>query len=52
MTSPPASASTQATTLTQSREAGDVIPNTRSDGLVAKQDGPVAKPWAHFVAGG
>jgi len=39
--------------LTQSRETGDVLPDTGSDGTpITKPDAPVAKPWAHFVAGG
>ena len=46
-----------------SRREGNLIPHPRQTGQVAPetlsgvasavtQDGPVAKPWAHFVAGG
>lgn len=65
MTIPPAlgkfaSAQTQGPTagsneafLTQSREIGDVIPSTQLRGTTkTQQEGHVAKPWAHFVAGG
>lgn len=39
--------------LTQSRENGDVIPSTQLRGTtITKQEGRLAKPWAHFVAGG
>ncbi len=39
--------------LTQSRETGDVVPsNGPNDTSIAKQEASVAKPWAHFVAGG
>ena len=38
---------------TQSQENGDVIPSTQlRDTTVTKQEGHVAKPWAHLVAGG
>lgn len=33
--------------LTQSRETGDVLPNT-----VPEAASPFAKSWVHFVAGG
>jgi solute carrier family 25, member 33/36 len=39
--------------LVESRETGDVIPETRQAGpLVANKENPFAKSWAHFVAGG
>ncbi|KAI9733332.1 MAG: hypothetical protein M1834_003416 [Cirrosporium novae-zelandiae] len=38
--------------LTQSRETGDVIPISGHQSTRPKQEEPVAKPWAHFVAGG
>lgn len=43
----------QGAALTQSRETGDVIPNSSLENAsVAKRAAPGAKPWAHFVAGG
>jgi hypothetical protein len=47
------SASTPQKYLPQSRETGDVVPANRPNesGAVTKA-APVAKPWAHFVAGG
>ncbi|KAF2643442.1 mitochondrial carrier [Massarina eburnea CBS 473.64] len=37
----------------QSRETGDVLPPKQPDGApVAVQSSPLAKSWAHFVAGG
>ena len=39
--------------LSQSRETGEVFPKSEIDVVsIAKQGAPVAKPWAHFVAGG
>lgn len=39
--------------LIGSRETGDVLPNNGLNGAsIAKEKAPVAKPWAHFVAGG
>ena len=44
--------STPGLSLTQSRETGVLIQNTHSDGAsIAEKEAPVAKPWAHFVAG-
>lgn len=38
--------------LTQSRETGVIVPEPYpNDASIAKEDAPVAKPWAHFVAG-
>lgn len=50
----PAQAQVFATTpLNQSRETGEILPGSRiDDGSIAKHEKPVAKPWAHFVAGG
>ncbi|KAF2709816.1 mitochondrial carrier [Pleomassaria siparia CBS 279.74] len=40
-------------TRTQSRETGDVLPSKQPDGNpVIAAGAPVAKSWAHFVAGG
>ncbi|KAI9703289.1 MAG: hypothetical protein M1836_007855 [Candelina mexicana] len=37
----------------QSREAGDVLPGISPHGTsITKRESPVAKSWAHFVAGG
>jgi solute carrier family 25 protein 33/36 len=37
----------------QSRETGDVLPRPRLDARsIASKPTPVAKSWAHFVAGG
>ncbi|KAI9739954.1 MAG: hypothetical protein M1818_005010 [Claussenomyces sp. TS43310] len=39
--------------LVQSRETGDVIPPSSPNGRsIASNSAPVAKSWAHFVAGG
>ena len=39
--------------LPQSRETGDVTPpGTSTNGGSVIKEAPVAKPWAHFVAGG
>ena len=50
----PASVEFPATTpLNRSRETAEVLPDPRSnDGLITDSGKPVAKPWAHFVAGG
>ena len=39
--------------LNQSKETGEAPPSRQiNDGSIAEQSKPVAKPWAHFVAGG
>ena len=38
--------------LTQSRETGDVLLPKQPDGAPVATGAPVAKAWAHFVAGG
>lgn len=39
--------------LPQSRETGEVLPQTKADGTpIAGKPVGVAKSWAHFVAGG
>lgn len=39
--------------LTQSRETGQIIPQSRQNARsITSQPAPVAKSWAHFVAGG
>ena len=44
--------STSGLSLTQSRETGVLIEDPQPNGTsIAKKDVPVAKPWAHFVAG-
>ncbi|KAI9819221.1 MAG: hypothetical protein M1827_007377 [Pycnora praestabilis] len=41
------------TPLTESRETGDVVPDSNSSGAsIARREAPIAKSWAHFVAGG
>ena len=43
---------TLALSLTQSREIGVLIQDTQPNGAsIASNEAPVAKPWAHFVAG-
>jgi hypothetical protein len=37
---------------TQSRETREVVPDTSQNGAPIIKIEPVAKPWAHFVAGG
>lgn len=39
--------------IPQSRETGQVLSENQNGGATAvTKDEPVAKPWAHFVAGG
>ena len=39
--------------FTQSKETGELSPETQPHGqTIAKETGPRAKPWAHFIAGG
>jgi hypothetical protein len=39
--------------LPQPRETGQVVPEGQNGTTTAvTKDGPVVKPWAHFVAGG
>ncbi|KAG8624761.1 hypothetical protein KVT40_007828 [Elsinoe batatas] len=46
-------AATLKSPLSQSRETGDVLPDSSKDGRsVASKAAPRQKPWAHFVAGG
>lgn len=42
------------TPLTQSRETGEVMPESRQGGPIVNRDKstPIAKSWAHLVAGG
>ncbi|KAI9748750.1 MAG: hypothetical protein M4579_007129 [Chaenotheca gracillima] len=50
---PPSGQSVRQTPLPQSRETGDVVPDARGiRASVAPRELPVAKSWAHFVAGG
>lgn len=39
--------------LPQARETGPVVPEVQiQDATTVTREGPKAKPWAHFVAGG
>ena len=39
--------------IPKSRETGDAGPDSRGkDAAAVTKNAPVAKPWAHFVAGG
>ena len=49
----PAPGAPRQISLVQSRETGDILPQTRQDAPRAGQaPNPFAKSWAHFVAGG